>query len=109
MLHETSKVYLFVSTECRVGTFGFNCIRVCGMCKDGAICNIYTGDCPGVCVTGYTGRQCLKETYQTVNTNSDTSVSIPVFVGAMSGVIVVVLAVVLAFMIWRKRQQKETK
>ncbi|KAK3606132.1 hypothetical protein CHS0354_010761 [Potamilus streckersoni] len=44
--------------ECVIGTYGQNCSSLCGMCVDGAACDVVTGNCTVGCESGWQGPKC---------------------------------------------------
>lgn len=45
-------------TECSRNTFGQDCKRICGHCRDGEQCHHVSGKCPNGCSKGATGVNC---------------------------------------------------
>lgn len=44
--------------ECSRNTFGPDCKRICGHCRDGEQCHHVSGKCPNGCSKGATGVNC---------------------------------------------------
>lgn len=57
LLHVQS-VYLYFSTACAVGTYGFECRETCGNCRDDIKCLNINGTCLTGCKDGYQGFLC---------------------------------------------------
>lgn len=51
-------VYLYFSTACAVGTYGFECSETCGNCRDANQCLNTNGTCLGGCKDGFQGFSC---------------------------------------------------
>ena len=105
-LHLSNYTYFI---ECQAGNFGLNCKQRCGMCQDGDVCDIYTGECPSGCTDEYKGSQCSQEINQDTSSSSDTSISLPVFIGSLIAVIVVNTTIVIGLvsLFYRKRLNKK--
>ena len=52
-------LYFMVMSECPDGSFGLDCARTCGNCKDNGICNKQDGVCPAGCTPGYYKGKCV--------------------------------------------------
>ncbi|KAK3797377.1 hypothetical protein RRG08_066330 [Elysia crispata] len=91
--------------ECNVTTWGHNCSEKCSAkCKNNS-CNHLTGECNG-CVDGYWGRFCDHVRQREVGSHG--VVPISVFLGALF-VILVIIAVISGFFIWKRRSQRKTE
>ena len=54
-------------SECQNRTYGLDCNETCSHCKDGAECDIETGNCPGgQCNAGYWGIKCDQGEYMII-------------------------------------------
>lgn len=42
--------------ECEFNRYGFNCLNICGYCKDGKVCFIVIGVCNNGCEYGWVGK-----------------------------------------------------
>ena len=49
---------MFYILECPGGSFGQDCLEVCGGCKSKTTCNATTGICPDGCNNGFEGSHC---------------------------------------------------
>lgn len=45
-------------TGCSGNTFGLDCKRICGNCRNGEQCHHVNGSCPNGCSKGATGFNC---------------------------------------------------
>ena len=58
MFHSSKIIIKYIFSVCADYSWGDKCENFCGSCKDGAICNQVTGDCPNGCSDGWYGNRC---------------------------------------------------
>lgn len=46
------------TSDCSEGTYGRDCVSLCGKCRNGASCDPVSAECPGECDDGYLGNKC---------------------------------------------------
>lgn len=95
--------------ECTPSTYGENCLKECGHCKDNNPCQPIGGLCPAGCELGWMGPQCDQAMYSVgQSSSSESSVKIGLAVGCVIGAVAVVVCIVL-LRYWQKRQAHKKK
>lgn len=53
-----------ILTDCKEGSYGYECNETCGHCRNNGFCFHINGTCLTGCSAGFTGEVCKKRTYE---------------------------------------------
>lgn len=57
-------LYKQILTDCREGSYGYNCNESCGYCRNNSFCLQINGTCVTGCEAGFMGKVCKTRTYE---------------------------------------------